>query len=1113
VEAAGDERGPWHYDSARRDASFGSVFHLARALALEGVERPTKLTIVTSGAQRVATEPLLAPEKALVRGVQAVLPRELPELSASWLDIAPPRRQRGRFGVRGVEGVDALLAALEREARATGDRTGAYRDGQRFERELSFTPQLPLPAAGDALRERGVYLITGGLGGLGLALGERLARERRARLALVSRRRLPPRERWSALIAQRTASDPLARTLRGVLAIEAAGGEVELIPADVGDLAQMREAFARVRARFGALHGVFHAAGLLDDKLLAHQSWQQAERVLSPKLDGTWVLHQLAAAHALELLVLFSSTSTLLGPPGQVDYVAANAFLEAYAAAQRTAAGPHVVVVQWGAFRDVGMAAEALRAQGARAPELESQALDDPFFELVQRGADGEVRYLARVSTQRWWVDEHRLQDGSALVPGTGYLQLMAAAARREGLPWPVTFSDVTFVRPLFVPEQGERELQLRLTPLADGSHVCEIESAAPGQGRSELHASARIAPSFEASPAPLDLTALRARTPRAQAHAGGLATAQERHLRFGPRFRSLRAARLGAGEALGELRLDAAYAGDLQDNALHAGLLDIGTGFAMELVAGYRPEQGLWAPLSYRSLVLHRPLPGHVFAWVRTHGPAHAQAASLSFDVQLCDADGRVCVEVSQLTLRRIPRGQSLGGVEPVGERAAQGGGRSAPQQAFERSLALGLGADEGMQALLRLLDTGRSACVISPVPPEQLARSLSDAVQPSSQPGTRFARPEVSRAYIEPSGPVQRALADLWSEVLGLEQVGAQDDFFELGGHSLTAVRLINAVRKQLGAELGLGALFEAPTVERLALLIAPAVEVAASPETPRMPSGLRTRGFTPLVPIKPLGSSRPLFCVAGQGGNPMHLRTLAHYLGPDRPFYGLQHRGLDGQSEPYTSVEQMAEDFVRHVRDLSAGPYLIAGYSGGGTAAFEMARQLRAAGERVDALIFLDSFCPLDAEPPLSWRAREHLLGLRREGVRYAERRVRSRLREGKARLEALLGAPRATAQSRSLFETAAANWQSIEARYRPLPLDCEAQLFRVQSAQSDEARYFERRYRAWDKLVLGGVRETIVPGTHVSLCEEPNVQVLAERLILLLDEREQAALAAQ
>jgi NAD(P)-dependent dehydrogenase (short-subunit alcohol dehydrogenase family)/acyl carrier protein len=163
-------------------------------------------------------------------------------------------------------------------------------------------------------RENGAYLITGGTGGIGLALASHLARTVRARLALVSRRGLPED----------------SETVRE---LEAAGAEVLVLHADVADEEQMRRAVATVRERFGSLHGVFHVAGVPGAGLIQLKSREAADAVLAPKVDGTRVLEAVLADDPPEILVLFSSITSLTGGLGQVDDCAANAYLDAVAEA------------------------------------------------------------------------------------------------------------------------------------------------------------------------------------------------------------------------------------------------------------------------------------------------------------------------------------------------------------------------------------------------------------------------------------------------------------------------------------------------------------------------------------------------------------------------------------------------------------------------------------------------------------------------------------------------------------------------------------------------------------------------------------------------------------
>ncbi|HEX4355251.1 MAG TPA: SDR family NAD(P)-dependent oxidoreductase, partial [Polyangiales bacterium] len=661
-----EEEPEWAYHPVHRELTFDSLFHLMRAFGTESVVKPMHLSVVTTGAIRLMAEPLPHPEQALVKGIVQVIPRESPNLSATWVDLPQPRRVRSWLRAGQLDNLEELSGWLENEARSQRKSgTIAYRDGRRFEQDHEPAPRTAANST-SRLRERGVYVITGGLGGIGLAIARHLATQHRARLILLGRHPLPPREQWAEVAASDRA---IARRVRAVMELEASGAEIEVASVDVGDLDAMRNALEQARRRFGRIDGAFHAAGVLDDRLIALKSLADANQILRPKVDGTVVLDRLGHEFGLELLVLFSSTSVLIGPPGQADYVAANAFMDAYAESRRGRPGPLTVAIQWGVWRDVGMAAEAARAMGAVASTRTPSKIQGAFFDTRLDAADGGVilegRHDAR---QTWWLNDHRLSDGTAVVPGTGYLQLMAAGASALGLRRPFEIYDATFLRPLVVADDTSKSIRLRIRP-DDRGYSFEVQSIYAEQGVDMgylTHAVARVATVEDriSLPPPLDLNAIRARANlRVLERAESIRTSQETHLRFGPRFRVLRKAYFGEREALGELSLDPEIASDVDGTSLHAGLLDLGTGFAMELIPSYDSSQGLWAPLSYRRLRLQAPLPAQCVAWVRPHGSNRNGRvdAGIAFDVTLCDPQGGICVEVEELMLRRVPLGQTL--------------------------------------------------------------------------------------------------------------------------------------------------------------------------------------------------------------------------------------------------------------------------------------------------------------------------------------------------------------------------------------------------------------------------------------------------------------------
>jgi thioesterase domain-containing protein/acyl carrier protein len=215
------------------------------------------------------------------------------------------------------------------------------------------------------------------------------------------------------------------------------------------------------------------------------------------------------------------------------------------------------------------------------------------------------------------------------------------------------------------------------------------------------------------------------------------------------------------------------------------------------------------------------------------------------------------------------------------------------------------------------------------------------------------------------ESAGAVEREVAAIFSALFHVDDVGAQDDFFELGGNSLMAARLFARIERQFGRKLPLATVLSARTPRSLAGVIA---------GDGWQPS------WSPLVPLKTAGTLPPLFLVHAIGGNVVGYQDLVPYWRADQPLYALQARGLDEQTRPAASVEEMAADYLEAVRlKQPQGPYHLGGYSAGGVVAFAMACKLQEAGLEVGTLILIDS----SIEGPVRNRLRSH--PLHRECVR--------------------------------------------------------------------------------------------------------------------------------
>ena len=340
-----------------------------------------------------------------------------------------------------------------------------------------------------------------------------------------------------------------------------------------------------------------------------------------------------------------------------------------------------------------------------------------------------------------------------------------------------------------------------------------------------------------------------------------------------------------------------------------------------------------------------------------------------------------------------------------------------------------------------------------------------------PAPQPGAID-----ESGHVAPTNFVEMQLVAMWEEILARKPVGIRDNFFELGGHSLLAVRLMRRIEQNFKRKLPLTTLFEAPTIEQFAALLQQERWVPSQ---------------SSLVPIQPEGDRPPFFCIHGLGGTVLRFHALAQHMGTDRPFYGVQAQGLEGDRAFHNKVEDMAAFYIKEIRALQPeGPYYLGGYSLGGLIAFEMSRQLQADGQEVGVLALLDTY---PGKPKSNKLLLSTLLTLpRREQISYLMQRAK-RIRKGvKRRFESLF-LPAPLKAVRRVFATA-------EESYKPQVYFGSATWFR---ATEKGLRGVDNPTDDWSKWVTGGVEVHEIEGDHGSILKEPQVRHLAERIRFCLN----------
>jgi amino acid adenylation domain-containing protein len=338
----------------------------------------------------------------------------------------------------------------------------------------------------------------------------------------------------------------------------------------------------------------------------------------------------------------------------------------------------------------------------------------------------------------------------------------------------------------------------------------------------------------------------------------------------------------------------------------------------------------------------------------------------------------------------------------------------------------------------------------------------------------------------------PNEQLVADVWAEVLGMNDLSASDDFFQLGGHSLLAVKVMVALEKRTGKRLNITTLFEHPTVEKLAL---------------QMVSNDMASEWKSLVPIRTTGNKVPLFFVHGADLNVLLFKALSEYLDADQPVYGLQALGLNFETAIPATIEQIAEKYVSDMIAVHPdGPYAIAGYSLGGFLAFEIAGILRKMGKEVSLLGIIDTYAG-------SHKQHNKLEKLKHE-VNKAAFLTRSLVSNTQEAFNYQLGVARKklgniinrnndvpneilTKYEGEIYM----NYSDALDQYRLLRSDVKVTLFAV-----EKRLYYvdDPDTLGWNHFAAKGVATYHVPGDHKSVLYPPNSKILARTLQQVLNE---------
>ncbi len=324
-------------------SGFKSLLFLARAMAKHNMTQPIKLHIISRELYEISDGEAINPAVATMLGPAKVLSQEFPNIQCRTIDVTLPHQLNGK--------IDALARQLCAEM--TEDRKElalAFRGRQRWVQEFEPIELRDTSQTKGYLKEKGVYLITGGLGRIGMSLASHLAQTVNARLALVEFFDFPQKSEWENWLKEKGANDVTSLKIKRLQSMEAAGAEVLVLKADVANTEEVQKAINQTSDTFGALNGVIHAAGIVGTHAfksipeLSEDDWMNQFRA---KIMGAQNLARALSTQNADFVLLQSSMSSVLGGLGFAAYTAANAYLDALAYQQNRHSSTQWISVNW----------------------------------------------------------------------------------------------------------------------------------------------------------------------------------------------------------------------------------------------------------------------------------------------------------------------------------------------------------------------------------------------------------------------------------------------------------------------------------------------------------------------------------------------------------------------------------------------------------------------------------------------------------------------------------------------------------------------------------------------------------------------------------------------
>ena len=330
--------------------SIYSLFFLAKNLKTLDKQEQINVGIITNNLHNVlGEEELTSPEGSMILGPARVINKEIENVFCRCIDFSNGK-------VVSEKHINQLLTEFISK---DGDEIIAYRGDYRWIQSFDKVELLGDKDFNDIkinkIKPGGVYLITGGTGGLGLVFAEHFAKTEKVRFILTKRSDFPDRSKWQNWLKEKDPDNKTSIIINKIIEIEALGSTVDIQICDISDENESKSLIAEINKKYGIINGVIHAAGNYEDKLIFQKSIDSMSKIISPKLFGTINLYKHLNTDKLDFFVLCSSISSIIPPAGQFDYSAVNIYMDAFVSYLNSISNLNLISINWYAWRETGI--------------------------------------------------------------------------------------------------------------------------------------------------------------------------------------------------------------------------------------------------------------------------------------------------------------------------------------------------------------------------------------------------------------------------------------------------------------------------------------------------------------------------------------------------------------------------------------------------------------------------------------------------------------------------------------------------------------------------------------------------------------------------------------